>query len=161
MASLYFSMESEYFSFLKSWFASAFRSSDRATSDSVAAAAVTADSASSAAAAAGGDEAAFSSPDIPIGVARGKIITLPSCCREGERDDVKRFLVFIQATFFKTAEMGFRVILVLSASCVMAAVSAGGKVGELRALNHLVDRLDQSVDKLAEKERQVWFDSRE
>ena len=43
----------------------------------------------------------------------------------------------------------------------MAAVSAGGKVGELRALNHLVDRLDQSVDKLAEKERQVWFDSME
>ena len=49
--------------------------------------------------------------------------------------------------------MESRVFLVLSA-CVIAAVSAG-RVGELRALNHLVDKLDHSVDKLAEKERQV------
>ena len=49
--------------------------------------------------------------------------------------------------------MGFRVFLVLSAF-VIAAVSAG-TVRELRALNHLVDKLDQSVEKLAKRERQV------
>ena len=49
--------------------------------------------------------------------------------------------------------MGFRVFLLLSA-CVIAAVSAG-TVRELRALNHLVDKLDRSVDKLAKKEKQV------
>ena len=66
------------------------------------------------------------------------------------KDDVKRFLCFIQDDFVM---MGFRVFLLLSA-CVIAAASAG-TVRELRALNHLVDKLDRSVDKLAKKEKQV------
>ena len=76
MASLYFSMESEYFSFLKSWFASAFRSSDRATSAS--------DGNGTAAASAGGDDVAFSSPDIAMaGGARRNYHT--SCWRWGDQ----------------------------------------------------------------------------
>ena len=45
-------------------------------------------------------------------------------------------------------------MFLLLSACVIAAVSAG-RVGELRALNHLVDKLDHSVEKLAKKERQV------
>ena len=50
--------------------------------------------------------------------------------------------------------MGIRVILFLSA-CVIAAVSAGTVNRELRALNHLVNKVEQSVEKLAKRERQV------